>query len=203
MPRRLLLIGGSAGGGKTSTARSLAADLGAGWLQLDTVWVALKAAAGRGTPAFARLDIDGRLRGGGDLDEDLLAAQVAASEAVCEVLPPVLELELAAHPVLVSDGTWLLPSFVAALEPPETEVRCVFLQHGDVEGLAAALAPRLGGRPAEARHLRTNRALWEYGRWIGEQAAAHDFPVLEAEPFATLTARVRAALGTDSDQADG
>lgn len=44
MRRRLILVGGSAGSGKTSVARTLAGDLGAGWLQLDTVWIAMKAA---------------------------------------------------------------------------------------------------------------------------------------------------------------
>ena len=40
MTRRLLLVGGSAGSGKSTVARSLASRLGAGWLQLDTIWVA-------------------------------------------------------------------------------------------------------------------------------------------------------------------
>ncbi len=69
MRRRLILIGGSAGVGKTSVARTLARELGAGWLQLDTVWIAMKAAAGRGSSAFSLLDVAGRMQRDGDSDE--------------------------------------------------------------------------------------------------------------------------------------
>lgn len=95
---------------------------------------------------------------------------------------------------MVADGAWLLPSFVAALELPETEVRCVFLQHGEVNDVAAALAPRLGGRPADERHTRMNRHIWQYGAWVCEQAHLYELPVLDPLPFATLIDRTRAAL---------
>src|SRR5213592_5009702 len=51
MTSRLVLVGGTTGSGKTTVARTLAGDLGAGWLQLNTVWIAMKAAGGHGTPA--------------------------------------------------------------------------------------------------------------------------------------------------------
>src|SRR3712207_1057290 len=135
MSRRLILIGGSAGSGKTSVARTLSGQLGAGWLQLDTVWIAMRAAAEQRSPAFELLDVAGRMRRGGDSDDELLAAHVAASQAVCAVLPAVFNFEVDTHSVVVADGAWLLPSFVAALELPRTEVRCVFLQHADVNGV--------------------------------------------------------------------
>lgn len=163
MGRGLILIGGSAGSGKTTVAQTLASELGAGWLQLDTVWIAMKAARRRDSPAYRLLDIDGRMRRGGDSDEELLAAHIEASETVCGVLPEVFDFELETRPVLVADGAWLLPSFVAGLGLPDTHVRCVFLQHADVDGVAAALAPRLGGAPPQERHLRMNRQIWQYG----------------------------------------
>ena|SRR5215210_3028539 len=81
MRRRLILVGGSAGSGKTTMGRALAAGLGAGWLQLDTLWIAMKAAVGEGSPAFQVLDVAGRMRRGGDPDDELLAAHLAASSA--------------------------------------------------------------------------------------------------------------------------
>jgi 2-phosphoglycerate kinase len=194
MRKRLMLVGGSAGSGKTTVAQTLAGDLGAGWLQLDTVWIAMKAAVGPGSSAFKLLDVPGRMRRGDDSDDELLAAHVAASEAVCAVLPEVFAFELETHPALVADGAWLLPSFIAGLGLPDTEVRCIFLQHAHVDGVTAALAPRLGRRPPEERHVRTNRQIWEYGAWVGEQARAHDLPVLDPLPFATLSHRARSAL---------
>jgi 2-phosphoglycerate kinase len=194
MRKRLLLVGGSAGTGKTTVAQTLAGDLGAGWLQLDTIWIAMKAAVGHGSSAFALLDVPGRMRRGDDSDEQLVAAHVAASKAVCAVLPEVLEFELETHAALVADGAWLLPSFIAGLTLPDTEVRCLFLQHADVGGVTAALAGRLGGRPPQERHVTTNRQIWEYGAWVCEQARAHGFSVLDPLPFATLPLRARSAL---------
>ena len=194
MSRRLLLVGGSAGSGKTTVARALAGDLGAAWLQLDTLWIAMKAAARRGSSEFDILDVDGRMRRGAGSDDELLAAHVAAADAVCAVLPEVFAFELDTHPVLVADGAWLLPTFVAGLDLSDTEVRCVVLQHAGVGGVAAALAPRLSGRLAEDRHLRMNRQIWQYGAWVAAQARMHDLPVLDPLPFRTLTERARAAL---------
>lgn len=195
MSRRLVLIGGSAGSGKTTLARSLAGELGAGWLQVDSVWLALKAAADPASAAFRLLDVAERMADGDESDEDVLAAQVAAARAVCAVLPDVLAFELDSHRVLVADGAWLLPSFVAGLELPETEVHCVFLAHSDPEGVAVALAPRLDGRPPEQRHLRMNRRIWQYGLWLADQARNHRLPVVESRPFSSLMPRARAVLG--------
>ena len=194
MRRRLILVGGSAGSGKTTVAQTIASDLDAGWLQLDTVWIAMKAATRHGSPEYSLLNVDDRMRRGGDSDDELLAAHVAASEAVCAVLPEVFAFELETRPVLVADGAWLLPSFVAGLGVPNADVCSVFLQHADVDGVAAALAPRLRGRPAQERHVRMNRQIWQYGAWIREQARAHDLSVLDPLPFATLADRARVAL---------
>lgn len=194
MGRRLILVGGSAGCGKTTMARALAFEIGAGWLQLDTLWIAMKAAVGECSPAFQVLDVADRMRRGGDSDAELLAAHVAASSAVCAVLPEVLAFEVEEREVLIADGAWLLPSFVAELVLADTEVRSVFLQHAEVDGVAAALAPRLGGQPPQERHLRMNRQIWQYGAWVGEQAGLHGLPVLDPLPFSTLTDRARAAM---------
>ena len=77
--RRLFLVGGSAGSGKSSLGKALAHQLDAGWLQLDSIWLAMKVAAGEGTRARDILDIDRRMRREDEADDDLLAAHVAAS----------------------------------------------------------------------------------------------------------------------------
>ena len=72
--RRLFLVAGSAGSGKSTLANALAHELDAGWLQLDSIWLAMKVAAGEDTPARYVLDIDRRMRREDEADEDVLAA---------------------------------------------------------------------------------------------------------------------------------
>lgn len=194
MTRRLVLVGGSAGTGKTTLARGLAAELGAGWLQLDSLWLAMKVGAGEGTAAYDILDIDGRMGRDDETDEQVLAGHIRAAEKVCSVLPTVLPLELQAHEALVVDGAWLVPSFVAGLSLSDCEVSAVYVTHTDESGVAETLASRLGGRRPEERHLRMNRRIHQYGAWLTEQARAHGLPVVEALPFDTLLHRARAVL---------
>jgi 2-phosphoglycerate kinase len=192
--RRLFLVAGSAGSGKSTLAKALANELDAGWLQLDSIWLAMKVAAGEGTPTQEVLDIDRRMRLEDEADEDVLAAHVAASGEVCRALPTVLGLELEAHDRLVADGAWLLPSFVTELELPDTEVRAVYVVQRTEADVRAALIPRRGGLPLEDRHRLMNRRIFQYGAWLADQAQAHGLLVVEALPFESLLDRARAAL---------
>jgi 2-phosphoglycerate kinase len=192
--RRLFLVAGSAGSGKSTLAKALAHQLDAGWLQLDSIWLAMKVAAGEGTRARAILDIDRRMRWEDEADDDVLIAHIAASGEVCRALPTVLALELEAHERLVVDGAWLLPSFVAELELPDTDVRGVYVVQRSEADVEAALIPRRGGLPLEDRHRLMNRRIFQYGAWLADEARAHDLPVVEALPFESLLDRARAAV---------
>jgi 2-phosphoglycerate kinase len=192
--RQLVLVAGSAGAGKSTLARALAHELDAGWLQLDSIWLAMKVAAGEGTPAQDVLNIDRRMRREDEEDDDVLAAHVAASGEGCRALPMVLGLELEAHQRLVVDGAWLLPSFVTNLKLPDTEVRAVYVVQSTEADVEAALTPRRGGLPLEDRHRLMNRRILQYGAWLADEARAHDLPVVDALPFESLLDRARAAL---------
>ena len=194
MKRRLYLVAGSAGSGKSTLAKSLAHELDAGWLQLDSIWLAMKVAASDCMPAQDVLDIDRRMRREEEADDDVLAAHVAASAKVCRALPTVLGLEFQAHERLVVDGAWLLPSFVTELKLPDTDVRAVYVVQSTEADVEAALIPRRGGLPLEARHRLMNRRIFQYGAWLADEARAHDLPVVDALPFESLLDRAGAAL---------
>ena len=192
--RRLFLVAGSAGSGKSTLANALAHELDAGWLQLDSIWLAMKVAAGEDTPARYVLDIDRRMRREDEADEAVLAAHVAASGAVCRALPTVLGLELEAHERLVADGAWLLPSFVTGLDLPDTDLSVVYVVQRTEADVEAALMPRRGGLPIEDRHRLMNRRIFQYGAWLADEARAHNLPIVEALPFESLLDRAQAAL---------
>ena len=115
----IFAVGGGAGVGKTTAARALSASLGAGWLQLDTIWLTLIEGAEPGSARHDALDVRAAVRsaavaGRADPDE-LLVRMIAAARLVEEVLPQVLAFESAAHRHLVVDGSWLTPTGVARI----------------------------------------------------------------------------------------
>ncbi len=193
MTRRLILIGGSAGTGKTTTARAIAAEIGAGWLQLDSVWIALLDGAS-GESERDLLDIRARVRDGHESAEDLVGHVSAAAAAVCRVLPSVLAFELDAHETLVADGAWVLPEFVAGLDLPDTAVSAVYLHEPDLGALERFMGSRREGAAPKPWHEKGARLAWLYGNWLVDQAKQLGQIVVPAQPFANLPDRVKQVL---------
>ena len=195
-------IGGGAGVGKTTAARALAARLGAGWLQLDTVWLALLEGAEPGSARRDALDVRSAVRGAvraGPVDPDaLLARQIAAAGLVEEVLPTVLAFEAAAHRHLVIDGSWLTPAGVARLAA-DLPVRAACLHEADPVAVRRAMDTRRAGAHPRPWHDAMAHLGWTYGQWVAEQAQAAGQPVLPARHFATALDRLGVALGCAAD----
>ncbi|MBA3232925.1 MAG: hypothetical protein H0T17_03105 [Propionibacteriales bacterium] len=191
MTKHLILVGGAAGTGKTTTAGTIAAELRVGWLQLDSVWIALRAAASPGSDERETLDIDGRLRRGTETSDKLLTAHVAAASAVCRVLPAVLAFELQTHETLVADGAWVLPDAVAGLGLVDTKISAIFLHEPDLEALRRSMRSRRGSSPVQPWHHTSSEVAWHYGNWVAEKATQHGMAVISARPFDTLHNRVR------------
>lgn len=192
--RRLVLIGGTAGVGKTGVARRLAGELGAGWLQLDTLWLALTDALAPGSDARRLLDIDDRLRHGHETAEVLVDRHIAASGTICAALRRPLEFELQAHESVVADGAWLLPEFAGSLDIPGATVSSVFLHEPDLEHLREAMSSRRSVPMAAPWHDRSTRLAWLYGNWLAAGASGLGLPVLSSRPWGTLDARVRDSI---------
>lgn len=195
MTRHLLLIGGSAGTGKSTASQEIASRLGSAWLQLDTLWIAMRDAAPTGSEENRRLDVDGKIRARAEPAEILLEHHIAASTLVCAALPRALQFELQTHPVVVADGSWLLPNFVSSLQLPGSAVASVFLHESDPQHLERAMTSRRDLALVAAWHAESTRLAWLYGNWLADQAQANSLPVLASRPYETAPDRILARIG--------
>ncbi|MFD8751055.1 AAA family ATPase [Kitasatospora sp. NPDC059577] len=193
-PWDVLLIGGASGIGKSRAAAHLAARHGAFTVEFDDVVAALQAAT---TPAthpglhhFSAPD------GTGPRSADrVLELQIATAHALDEALLGVVRNRLTVDVPAIVEGDYLTPAAAARATAEATgqghRVRAVFLHEGDPARIAANYADREpDGGPQPERAAVSAR----YSAWLAAQAAAHTLPVVDCRPYATLPARLAAAL---------
>jgi 2-phosphoglycerate kinase len=191
----LIFIGGATAAGKTTTAKALAAELGAGWLQVDIIWLAVKAAFPEGSAERNLLALDelGVLLS--TPPEVLAARHKLASAFICGTLDAPIAHTLHHHRVVVVDGAWLLPEWVAAFASPGVTVRGVFIHEAEAREITLAMKQRKGVTETLPFQKANAAAAWIRGNALAEEARRVGLPVVEARPRATLLARVRGAVG--------
>lgn len=194
-PRRLVLIGGGAGTGKTTVARALSRNLDAGWLQVDTIWLALIDAAEPGSDRRRVLDVDHALRHGTMPAEDVLAQHMDAAAMVCHAMPRALAFELQTHGTVLADGAWILPEWSARLELDGVDVRPIFLHEPDAGHLRTAMASRRSMPMAAPWHDRSARLARLFGDTVAREASRLGLPLVESRPYDSLVDRAFAAVG--------
>jgi 2-phosphoglycerate kinase len=182
----VLLIGGSSGVGKTTVAPEIARRLGAAWLMVDDLRLALERS---GVPIPDSTHVEG---------VDAPGGLVAAGEAMAPAIEVVIENHVDQRVPVVIEGDGILPSI---LERPPVRaratggrVRAVFVRELDPDALHADLLARGrdGWREDLGWYARRSVA---HGQWLEREAARRGLPTVPARPHDTLADRVLAAAG--------
>lgn len=178
-----LLIGGPSGIGKSRVAAEVARRLGATWLQVDDLRLAL-ARVGVAVPnadALPTFDEPGGL--------------LALAELMTPAIEVVVENHVDQRNSAVIEGDAILPSLFdrPAVRERTTggRTRAVFLHEPDEDVLRANMEARRVGLYSRA-HARKN---FLYGEWLRKEAERRGLSVVPARPWDTLADRILVASG--------
>ncbi len=190
--RRLMFISGATASGKTTTAREVSRRLGAGWLQVDTLWRAIVAALPEGSEKRTLLSLADHSRLAALTAGELLEQHRLADAFICGTLPRALAVELAVHERLVVDGAWLEPSFMAGFTAAGVRVSGVVIHEAEAEEVRAVMRQRSG--IPETQPWQRWDAWWLHGNWLAAEAAKYGVGVVAARPRESLVERVLAVV---------
>ena len=182
----VLLLGGAANVGKTTTARDLAARCGASVLPVDAIWYALKAATDPTSHPelhyFDPPDSEWRRFGA----EYWCERHIRSAKAISLAMDPVIEYYLSERWPVIVEGAWITPADAARWSRQYEGLRAVFIH--EPEDLRAYLLSR-GGQLPDHR----GETFRLFGNWVREQALANGLAVVNVYPRASLAERVLAA----------
>jgi len=185
----VLVIGGAAAAGKTTTARAVAERYGVSVLPADAIWLALKAATNPVShPELHYFDASGE-----DMQrltvEDLCERHIKSAQA----MDPLLEYYRWERWPVILEGAWITPAAATRWARQYAGVRAVFIHEPDVNQISETMAMRRGISPP-TRRQKSSKVHWLFGNWLREQALAEGLPVVDAHPRETLADRVLASI---------
>jgi 2-phosphoglycerate kinase len=180
----VLLLGGSSGVGKSTVAPEVARRLGAAWLMVDDLRLALER-SGVAIPDSTRVE---EVDGPGGL--------VEVGEAVASAIEVVIENHVDERIPVVIEGDGILPSIFERGPVRERaaggRVRAVFLYEEDPEALRVNLLAR--GRDGWREDLGWYaRRSARHSAWLRREAERRGLPTLAARPRETLVERILVA----------
>ena len=184
---KVLLLGGAAGVGKTTTARELAERFRVSVLPTDAIWFALKAAT---DPAsypelhyFDPLDSEWRDHSA----EYWCDRHIKSAKAIGSAMDPVIEYYLSEQWPVIVEGAWITPMDAARWSRQHEGLRAVFIH--EPEELGTYLLSRKFPKGDQLRDHR-GETFWLFGNWIREQALANGLAVVNVYPRGSLSERV-------------
>ena len=186
---RALLIGGSAGAGKTTCGIAIARRLGVDCFQFDAVWRALQRVTSPEThAALHRFPSHGKEPVEVEAWRDGMIETSAALEPALRAV--IQHHGSTGHPVVI-EGAWLLPSFAAALDGG---VRALFIHEPDPAEVLTAMMTRSRWPTPTDRQRQIARGSWAYSVWLAEECQRLGMPLVAARPRETQVERLLAAF---------
>lgn len=195
VPWQVLLIGGASGSGKSTAAESVGRRIGASWLQVDDLRIALQY-GGLLAPEhhpnlfyFLQLDDVRQMP-----TEVLLEKLIAVADIMENAVGTVIGHHVTTQKPVVIEGDGISPALAA--RERGSAVRAVFLVETDEEVLRRNMLARGRGiyvartPEAEEQQRAWIRVAWLYNRWLDREARQYGLPVLPPRPYDTLAARI-------------
>ncbi len=190
---RLLLLGGPAGAGKSTSGTEAARRLGIACVSADSLWYALQTVTSREShAAFHYFEpTEEEWRQG---PEFLCTHHIKCAEAQTPALDAFIDFELMEGRRFVLEGAWITPAMAARRVQGTPDVRAVFIHEPDQEGVLLSMMTRSGRDHPSERLLRQSEMAWRYGNWVRGGANEHGLRVVEARPRETLVERIIQAI---------
>ncbi len=197
----VLLLGGSSGTGKSTMGAQLGRSLGAPWLQVDDLRLALQRShvtLPARTKALYFFLQEGIWR---RTPEALRDGLIAIGEVMAPAVEVVVENHVAQGDACIIEGDGILPSL---LDRPAIrratlsgQVQSVFLFERDESVLFSNMLERdreFHALPSEEQRS-VVRATWLFGEWLAAEALRRKLHVIDSRPWETLASRIREAIG--------
>ena len=178
----VLFIGGASGTGKSSLAYDIGKYYGVNVLEVDDIYVAVKAATSKEQfPAIHYWDegLDWKTIGI-EANVDWLQA---VSKEMNEILKELVERHLEDQLPVIIEGDFISPKIM--INFPRPSVQAVFLMEENQNQIIQNYLSREGG---EMQHYRAAVSV-AYGRCIAEKCQSLGIGVLEARPWKTALDR--------------
>ena len=189
---QLLLLGGAAATGKSTSGSAIARRLGVSCVSGDSLWTALKCVTSREShPAFHHFEPTEEecLRG----PEYLCARHIESAEALTPALEAFIDREMKEGHRLLLEGAWITPELAARRTSAWNGARAVFIYEPEQDQVLAAMMSRQSVAEPTKRQLWLAPMAWRYGNWLRDGARKNNLPIVEARPRRTLADRVMQA----------